>query len=56
MTAAYEKWGFDPIFPATFEWQIFIWQAVIVFLITSVLATFAMWKIWRLNPIEAMRG
>lgn len=56
MTAAYEKWGFDPIFPATFEWQIFIWQAVIVFFITSVLATFAMWKIWRLNPMEAMRG
>ncbi len=56
MSGAYEKWGFDPIFPATFEWQLFFWQAVIVFVITSFLATFAMWKIWRLKPMEAMRG
>lgn len=56
MSGAYEKWGFDPVFPAIFEWQLFFWQAVIVFLITSFLATFAMWKIWRLKPMEAMRG
>lgn len=56
MSGAYEKWGFDPVFPTIFEWQLFFWQAVIVFLITSLLATFAMWKIWRLKPMEAMRG
>ena len=56
MSSAYEKWGFDPIFPTIFEWQLFFWQAVIVFVITSLLATFAIWKIWRLKPMEAMRG
>jgi ABC-type lipoprotein release transport system permease subunit len=56
MAETYEKWGFDPIFPATFEWQIFFWQAVVVFIITSFLATFAIWKIAKLKPIEAMRG
>ena len=56
MGSAYEKWGFDPILPTVFEWQIFVWQAVIVFLITTLLAFFAMWKIWRLKPMEAMRG
>lgn len=55
MSAAYAKWGFDPIFPTVMEFGLFFWQAVIVFLITSILATYAIWKIWKLNPMEAMR-
>ncbi len=56
MSGAYDKWGFDPILPTVFEWPIFIYQGVIVFLITSLLALFAIWKIRRLKPMEAMRG
>lgn len=56
MSSTYEKWGFDPIFPATFELGLFLWQAVIVFIITSILATYAIWKIWWLKPVEAMRA
>lgn len=50
-----EKFGFEPIFPAEFNLEIFATQAVIVLIITSVLALYAMWKIRRLEPVEAMR-
>jgi ABC-type lipoprotein release transport system permease subunit len=50
-----EKFGFEPIFPATFEPRVFVLQAVIVFIITSVLAIYPIWKIHRLKPVEAMR-
>lgn len=50
-----EKFGFEPIFPATFEPRVFVLQAVIVFIITSVLALYPIWKIRRLKPVEAMR-
>ncbi len=56
MSQAYEKFGFEPIFPAAFEWQIFLTHAVIVFLVTSVLAIYPLLKIWKLKPVEAMRG
>jgi putative ABC transport system permease protein len=50
-----EKFGFEPIFPAIFEPRVFVLQAVIVFIITSVLALYPIWKIHRLKPVEAMR-
>jgi putative ABC transport system permease protein len=56
MNEAYEKWGFDPIMPTAFEVDIFMFQALIVFILTSLLATYAIYKIWRLKPIEAMRS
>ena len=54
-TGIYAKWGFDPIMPTAFEFDIFFYQAVIVFLLTSVLATYVIYKIFRLKPVEAMR-
>ena len=56
MSGAYEKWGFDPIFPTAFEFGIFFYQAVIVFILTSFLATYAIYKINKMKPMEAMRG
>ncbi|MCP3931887.1 MAG: ABC transporter permease [Bacteroidetes bacterium] len=56
MMETYEKWGFTPIFPAAFEFSLFFWQAVIVVVITSILATYTFWKISRLKPVEAMRA
>lgn len=56
MGDVYEKWGFDPIFPTAFEPGVFLTQAYIVFLITSVLAFYPLLKIMRLRPVEAMRA
>lgn len=52
----YEKWGFDPIFPTAFEPGVFLVQAFVVFIITSVLALYPLLKIMRLRPVEAMRA
>ncbi len=51
-----EKYGFEPIFPATFQPGIFAAQALTVFLLTSVLALYAVFHIRKLKPVEAMRG
>ena len=51
----YENFGVEPIFPAAFEWQIFFYQAIIVFILTSILALYPIMKIFSLDPIAAMR-
>jgi ABC-type lipoprotein release transport system permease subunit len=51
----YEKFGMEPILPALLDPAIFLWQAVIVFVITSILALYPWWKISQLQPIAAMR-
>jgi ABC-type lipoprotein release transport system permease subunit len=51
-----EKFGFEPIFPAEFNVQIFLTQAIIVFIITSILALYPWWKIRHMKPVEAMRA
>ena len=52
----YEKWGFDPIVPTTLEPGVFISQALVVLLITTVLAFYPLTRIMRLRPVEAMRA
>ena len=56
MKAAYEKFGFEPIFPAALDFSVFWWQAILVFVITSILAIYPMLKIRKLKPVEAMRA
>ncbi len=51
-----EKFGFEPIFPAVMDAQIFLYQALIVFVITGVLAFYPLWRVSRLEPVEAMRN
>jgi ABC-type lipoprotein release transport system permease subunit len=53
---ALQKYGFEPIFPASFDPWVFIIQAVIVFLLTTVLAIYPLFKIGNLQPVEAMRA
>ncbi len=55
LAETYAQFGFEPIFPAAFEPFVFVSQAVVVFCITSVLALYPFWKIWRLKPVAAMR-
>lgn len=56
MAGSLEKFGFEPIFPATFDPRIFAAQASYVFLATVVLAIYPMLKIRKLEPVRAMRG
>ncbi|MCB0662231.1 MAG: ABC transporter permease [Saprospiraceae bacterium] len=56
MEQAYEKFGFEPIFPAAFEWDIFLWQAFIVFILTTIMALYPLTKIRKLRAVQAMRG
>jgi len=52
---ALEKFGFEPIFPAEFAPHIFLTQAIVVFVVTSLLALYPLLKIRKLQPVEAMR-
>lgn len=52
----YNEMGVEPIFPTSFEWPVFFQQALIILIITSFLALFAIWKIRKLRPVEAMKG
>ena len=50
-----EKFGFEPVFPASFDLDIFITQAIIILILTALLAIYPIWKIQRLEPVQAMR-
>ena len=52
----YENFGIEPILPFAFEFKIFFEQAMIMFIITSILALYPLWKILTLKPVEAMRA
>lgn len=51
----YEKFGFHPVFPMSFDVSIFATQAIIVFFICTVLAIYPILVIRSLKPIQAMR-
>lgn len=51
-----EKFGFEPIFPAEFSFNIFFTQALVVFVLTALMAFLPFRKISRLKPVEAMRS
>ena len=55
MTETYDKFGFEPIFPAAMDSMIFINQANIIFIITSILAIYPLIKILKLDPVSSMR-
>jgi ABC-type lipoprotein release transport system permease subunit len=53
---AFEKFGMSADLPSAFEFNIFFTQAMIIFVVTTVLAIYPLWKIGRLKPVEAMRA
>jgi len=53
---AFEKFGISAELPTTFEFNIFLTQALIIFGLTTILAIYPLWKISRLKPVEAMRN
>ena len=52
---AYERFGFEAIFPTSVNSSIFIYQAVIVLAIGLVLSLYPVLKVWRLEPVVAMK-
>ncbi len=56
MAEAYEKFGVEPILPASIAPGIFLSQALVVFVMITVLAIYPMYKIHKLKPVEAMRA
>lgn len=52
---AYEKFGIDAVMPFAFEFSVFFNQALIIFIVTTILALYPFWKIKNLYPVDAMR-
>jgi len=52
---AYEKFGFEPIFPASLNPMLFVEQGLVVFLIGLALSLYPLYKVARLDAVKAMR-
>jgi len=52
---AYERFGFEPIFPTSLHPNNFISQGIIVCIIGFCLSLYPVYRVLRLNPVEAMR-
>lgn len=56
MATTYAKFGIEAKLPASTDWDLFYVQGIIVMLITTILALYPAFKIWGMNPVQAMRG
>ncbi len=54
--AIYERFGFEPIFPASMDPAIFVRQALFIFIITSIMAFYPFWTLKKLRVTEAMKS
>lgn len=52
---AYERFGFEPVFPTSLDPRLFFEQALTVFIIGLVLSMYPVWTIGRLDPVRAMK-
>ncbi|MBU7578841.1 MAG: ABC transporter permease [Flavihumibacter sp.] len=52
---AYERFGFEAIFPTSTSSSIFLSQALVVLIIGLVLSLYPVYKVIRLNPVTAMK-
>lgn len=52
---AYKRFGFEPIFPASYESGIFLSQGLIVFIIGIILSMYPLFTIMRMNALNAMK-
>ncbi len=53
---AFESFGVEPVIPTSTDPEIFIIQAIIIFIIISVLSIYPILKINNLQPVKAMRS
>jgi ABC-type antimicrobial peptide transport system permease subunit len=55
MAATYAKFGIEPLLPASVDADLFYKQALIVGVITTLMALYPCLSIWRMQPVDAMR-
>ena len=55
MAKAYQRFGFEPIFPTSTDPMIFLGQGLIVFIIGLVLSLYPVYVVAKLDPVKAMR-
>ncbi len=55
MAKVYEQFGFEPIFPTSTDPGIFITQGLIVIALGLILSIYPLFKVVRLNPVNAMK-
>tara|TARA_B100000497_G_scaffold107047_1_gene124379 strand:- start:702 stop:1931 length:1230 start_codon:yes stop_codon:yes gene_type:complete len=55
-TEAFEKFGMSGDLPTAFEFDIFANQAIFIFILTSLMALYALYSIMRLDPVKSMRA
>ena len=55
-SSTFEKFGMDPLMPTSMAADLFYVQAIIVFIITSILALYPIYIIMQIKPIEAMKS
>ena len=53
---AYERFGFEAIFPASVDASIFIYQGLVVLILGLLLSLYPVYKVIRLNPVTAMKS
>jgi putative ABC transport system permease protein len=52
---AYERFGFEAVFPTSMDASIFIYQGIAVLIIGLILSLYPLYKVARLNPVKAMK-
>jgi ABC-type lipoprotein release transport system permease subunit len=52
---AFERFGFEPVFPASLDSSIFLGQGLNVLLVGMVLSLYPAYVVARLHPVKAMR-
>jgi ABC-type lipoprotein release transport system permease subunit len=52
---AYERFGFEAIFPTSTDSSNFIYQGIVVLIIGMALSLYPLYKVIRLSPLESMR-
>ena len=55
MAEIYERFGFEPIFPASTDPEIFLNQALIILLLALLLSLSPVVKVLQLDPVQAMK-
>jgi len=49
------SYGWEPVLPFSLDPMIFLWQALIVLVIALVAASYPVWRISRVDPVQALR-
>jgi len=52
---AFEKFGIEPIYAFSHEPIVFTSQAWVVFFMALVLSAYPLYKVWKMDPVTAMR-